>query len=37
MSLTKHIRDMWCKFQGELFPQIEAEVGPSFIAISDRT
>ena len=28
MSLTKQIRDLWCRFQGELFPEIEAEVGP---------
>ena len=28
MSLTKQLRDMWCRFQGELFPEIEAEVGP---------
>ena len=27
MSLTSQIRDMWCRFQGELFPEIEAEVG----------
>ena len=27
MSLTKQIRDMWCRFHGELFPEIEAEVG----------
>ena len=28
MSLTKQIRDMWCWFHGELFPEIEDEVGP---------
>ena len=28
MSLTNQIRDMWCRFQGELFPGIQAEVGP---------
>ena len=28
MSLTKQLRDMWCRFQGELFPEIEDEVGP---------
>ena len=28
MSLTKHMRDMWCRFQGELLPEIEDEVGP---------
>ena len=28
MSLTKQLRDMWCRFQEELFPEIEAEVGP---------
>ena len=27
MSLTKQIRDMWCRFHGELFPEIETEVG----------
>ena len=28
MSLTNRIRDMWYKFQGELFPEIEVEVDP---------
>ena len=27
MSLTKQVRDMWCRFQGELFPELQAEVG----------
>ena len=27
MSLTKYMRDMWCRFQGELFPEIEDAVG----------
>ena len=28
MSRTKQLRDMWCGFQGELFPEIDAEVDP---------
>ena len=28
MSLTKQVRDMWCRFQGELFPALQAEIGP---------
>ena len=27
MSLMSQIRDMWCRFQGELFPEIQAEFG----------
>ena len=27
MSLSNQIRDLWCKFQGELFPEPQAEVG----------
>ena len=26
MSLTKQVRDMWCRFQGELFPEFQDEV-----------
>ena len=28
MSLLKSINDKWCRFQGELFPEIGSEVGP---------
>ena len=28
MSITDHIRDNWCRFQGELFPEIQDAVGP---------
>ena len=28
MSFTKQLRDMWCRFQEELFPEIGGEVGP---------
>ena len=28
MFITNHIRDNWCKFQGELFPGIQNAVGP---------
>ena len=27
MSLSKQVRDMSCGFQGELFPELRAEVG----------
>ena len=26
MSLTKQVRDMWYRFQRELFPELQAEV-----------
>ena len=28
MPITNHIRDNWCRFQGELFPEIQDAVGP---------
>ena len=28
MPITYLIRDNWCRFQGELFPEIQAAVGP---------
>ena len=28
MSIMTHIRDNWCRFQGELFPEIRDAVGP---------
>ena len=28
MPITNLIRDNWCKFQGELFPEIQDAVGP---------
>ena len=28
MSIANYIRDKWCRFQGELFPEIQAAVGP---------
>ena len=28
MSLTNHILENWCRFQGELFPEIESTIGP---------
>ena len=28
MPITNLIRDNWCRFQGELFPEIQAAVGP---------
>ena len=28
MSITSHIHDKWCRFQGKLFPEIQAPVGP---------
>ena len=28
MSLTKQVRDMWYRFQRELFPELQAEVCP---------
>ena len=27
MSIGNFIRDKWCSFQGELFPEIQAAVG----------
>ena len=37
MSLTKQVRDMWCRFQGEFFPEIQAEVGPLFKNVECHT
>ena len=28
MPITNLIRDNWCRFQGELFPEIQDAVGP---------
>ena len=28
MPIMTHIRDNWCRFQGELFPEIRDAVGP---------
>ena len=28
MPITNHIRDNWCRFQGELFPEFQDAVGP---------
>ena len=28
MPLTNHIPEIWCRFQGELFPEIESTIGP---------
>ena len=28
MSITNLVRDNWCRFQGELFPETQAAVGP---------
>ena len=28
MPITNLIRDNWCRFQGELFPEIRDAVGP---------
>ena len=30
MPITNIMRDNWCRFQGELFPEIEDAIGPLF-------
>ena len=30
MPITNLIRDNWCRFQGELFPEIQDAVGPLY-------
>ena len=30
MSIATPIRDNWCRFQGELFPEIQDAVGPLY-------
>ena len=34
MPIRNLIRDNWCRFQGELFPEIQNAVGPLYKKIS---
>ena len=37
MSLTNEVRDIWCRFLGELFPDLQTEIGilPKISAFCD--